>query len=167
MTWFQSLDRNRLIFCVMFNRKQIWSLDGQIRFLCSRRPLSHRCLSSSGFYPILTNKGGPGFKFQSGMTEQLSGLSITEVRSSNPTEVVVQFFSETHFSQSHLHTTAGPEQNPLKNRSTTTFLRAQLDLNVFLPARVRAFFVISVLHNGLQTKRYVPPSEGKSCTYIP
>ena len=31
-----------------------------------------------------------------------------------------------------------------------------------------SFFSISVLHNGLlQTKRYVPPSEGKSCiTYI-
>ena len=49
-----------------------------------------------------------------------------------------------------------------------TFLRAQLDFDVFLPARVKSFFSISVLHNGLlQTKRYVPPSEGKSCiTYI-
>ena len=51
----------------------------------------------------------------------------------------------------------------------STFLRAQLDLNVFLPARVRAFFrntcVYCVLHNGrfLPTKRYVPSSEGKSC----
>ena len=28
------------------------------------------------------------------------------------------------------------------------------------------FFVVRVLHNGLLTKRYVPPSEGKSCTYV-
>ena len=50
---------------------------------------------------------------------------------------------------------------------TSTFLRAQLDLNIFLPARVRAFFVIRVLRNGLfLLKRYVPSPEGKSCTYI-
>ena len=51
---------------------------------------------------------------------------------------------------------------------SSTFLRAQLDLNVFLPAaRVGAFFVIRVLHTGLLlTKRYVPPSEGTSCIQI-
>ena len=51
---------------------------------------------------------------------------------------------------------------------SSTFLRVQLDLNVFLPARVESFFsqYVCVLHNGLLTKRYVPPSDGKSCTYI-
>ena len=51
-----------------------------------------------------------------------------------------------------------------------TFLRAQLDLDAFLPARVRAFFSQYVLHYILTlyplTKRYVPLSEAKSCRHV-
>ena len=51
---------------------------------------------------------------------------------------------------------------------TRTFLRAQLDLDVFLPARVRAFFRSTCVMYGLLrlANRYVPPSEGKFCKYM-
>ena len=43
----------------------------------------------------------------------------TEVWGSNPTEVVVQFFSEKHFSEVISTQQPGPKQNPLKHRSTS------------------------------------------------
>ena len=88
LIWFQFRDRNQFVWCLgvendlvlVSGSKVTWSLcddarpridtaSWQIGVLRSRRPLSHRWLSSSVVHPLQSNKRGPGFKFQSGMTE--------------------------------------------------------------------------------------------------